>query len=160
MLWKAIAQRQHDHAAKQVERGNFITHKSPPAVLPPLTLNSLRSRRFLSSSMRRSNEQAWSKKRPSKGARLGWAKNWGEVGRGEREGGGGWVNRNRSPDPLSLLLSFRTPSRGVSFPWRTFLKTPATQSSFNSNVLLSRQNIKSLQSSPVTHRANANPRFL
>ena len=47
------------------------------------------------------------KKRASEGARLGCAKKWEEVGRGEREGGGGGEKRNRlcflrSPHPLPL----------------------------------------------------------
>ena len=111
-----------------------------------LWINSiLRSSRFLSFSRRRSNKRA--KKRASEGARLGWAKNRGEVRRGEKEGGGVGEKRNRrflgSPHPLPLLLNFRTPSQfrflrvgcfshslSVSFPSRKFLETPATRARY------------------------------
>ena len=57
---------------------------------------------FLSLSRRRSN------KRASEGARLGWAKNWGEVGRGWGEKESRFLH---SPHRLPLLLIFRTSSQ-------------------------------------------------
>ena len=65
------------------------THKSlfsPSFWQVVLFVGSLRSSRFLSFSRRKSNKRA--NKWACEGARLRWAKNWGEVGRG-------WARRER-----------------------------------------------------------------
>ena len=71
----------------------------------------------------RAKEHAW-----------GEPKNWGEVGRGELEGGGGGEERNRSrpsPHPLPLLLYFATLSQfsSRSPAFGKGKETPGTQAS-------------------------------
>ena len=85
--------------------------------------SSLRSSHFLSFSRQRSNK--WVKTWANELARLGWAKNWGEVGRG-------WARRGRegprlTPSLCSLFFALLLSS--VSFEWVCFL----TSSQFRSH---------------------------
>ena len=70
---------------------------------------SLRSSRFLSFPFPGGDRTSERKTRASEGARLGRAKNWGEVGRGWTTRGEGVGKKGilRSPHPLPLLLIFR-----------------------------------------------------
>ena len=87
---------------------------------------SLRSSSFLSFSTRRSNKRA--KRWAIKGASLGWAKRWGEVGRRWARRGIGWGEKEsrflRSPHPLLLLLIFGTPFQS-RFLRVSFFRTPS-----------------------------------
>ena len=52
------------------------------------------------------------KKRAGGGARLGEQKNWGKVGRGEQEGGGGGEKRNHLKSITKILPNSVRPRMG------------------------------------------------